>query len=40
MTDEDRAWGLAPPSEYAEILSRTHEREWAPRFAVREIDIR
>jgi hypothetical protein len=37
MTDEERAWGLAPPSEYAEILARTHEREWMPRFAAREI---
>lgn len=39
LTDEDRAWGLAPPAEYAEILARTHEREWAPRFAAREIAV-
>jgi hypothetical protein len=37
LTDEERSWGLAPPREYAEILARTHEREWMPRFAAREI---
>lgn len=24
MTDDDRAWGLAPPRDYAEVLARTH----------------
>lgn len=37
ITDEERSWGLAPPREYAEILDRTFEREWIPRFRVREI---
>jgi 1,2-phenylacetyl-CoA epoxidase catalytic subunit len=37
MTDEERTWGLAPPIEYVDILARTHEREWTPRFAAREI---
>jgi hypothetical protein len=35
MTPDDRAWGLAPPREYAEILTRTHTREYAPRFEAR-----
>jgi hypothetical protein len=38
ITDEDRSWGLAPPDEYAEILHRTFAREYAPRFAERDID--
>jgi hypothetical protein len=38
MSDEERSWGLAPPGEYVEILARTHEREWGPRFAARGID--
>lgn len=39
MTDEDRAWGLAPPKEYAEILEKTIEREYKPRFAARGITV-
>ena len=38
MTDDDRAWGLAPADEYAEILHRTFERDYLPRFTVRGID--
>jgi hypothetical protein len=37
MSDADRAWGLAPPREYASILERTIEREYVPRFAARGI---
>jgi hypothetical protein len=37
MTNDERAWGLAPPREYAEILARTVDREWKPRFSAREI---
>jgi hypothetical protein len=37
ITDDDRAWGLAPPSEYAEILRETHDRDYRPRFAARGI---
>ena len=37
ITDEDRAWGLAPPREYAEILAETHERDYRPRFAARGV---
>lgn len=33
----DRAWGLAPPRDYAEILARTVTRDWIPRFAARDI---
>lgn len=40
MPDADRAWGLAPPREYAEILARTFERDWIPRFAARDIEVR
>ncbi len=38
MADTDRAWGLAPPAEYAEILHRTFTRDYQPRFAARGID--
>jgi len=37
MSDAERAWGVAPPREYAEILARTTEREWVPRFSARGI---
>jgi hypothetical protein len=39
MTDDERAWGLAPPREYAEILARTIERDYRPRFEARDIVI-
>jgi hypothetical protein len=38
MTDDDRAWGLAPAGEYAEILRRTFDRDYLPRFTARGID--
>ena len=37
--DIDRAWGLAPPLEYAEILTRSLARDLAPRFAARGIAL-
>ncbi len=39
ISDADRAWGLAAPREYAEILARTIERDYRPRFATRGIAI-
>jgi hypothetical protein len=39
MTDVERAWGLAPPRDYAEILHRTIDKEWKPRFEARGIDL-
>ncbi len=39
ITDDDRAWGLAPPRDYATILAATFERDFRPRFAARDIDI-
>jgi hypothetical protein len=36
--DTDRAWGLAPSREYADILHRTFTRDYQPRFAARGID--
>ncbi len=39
MSDAERAWGLAPPRDYAEILARTIERDFQPRFAAREITL-
>ena len=39
ITDADRAWGLAPPRDYAEILARTIERDYRPRFAARDITL-
>ncbi len=38
MDDDARAWGLAPPREYADILERTIERDYVVRFAARGID--
>jgi hypothetical protein len=29
----DAAWGLMPPARYADVLHRTLERDWIPRFA-------
>lgn len=40
MPDDDRAWGLMPPAEYAEVLERTVERDWVRRFAEHGIDAR
>ena len=39
MTEDERAWGLAPPREYADILARTIERDFAARFEARGIAI-
>ena len=38
VTDDERAWGLLPPARYGEILHRTVERDWVPRFARIGID--
>lgn len=37
---DDRRWGLAPASEYAEVLERSIDRDFAPRFAELGIDAR
>lgn len=39
MTDAERAWGLAPPREYAAILAQTIEKDYRPRFAARSISM-
>jgi hypothetical protein len=39
MTADERAWGLAPPRDYAEILARTVERDYRPRFDARSITV-
>jgi hypothetical protein len=39
MTAAERAWGLAPPREYAAILAGTIEKDYRPRFAVRSISL-
>ena len=39
MTEAERAWGLAPPREYAAILAQTFEKDYRPRFAARGIDL-
>ena len=39
MTDAERAWGLAPPRDYAAILAETIDRDYRPRFAARGISI-
>ena len=38
IEEADRAWGLAPAAEYAEILERAIRRDFAPRFAELGID--
>lgn len=37
ISTDERAWGLAPPREYAEILSRTVEKDYIPRFEARGV---
>mgnify|MGYP003378574574 CR=1 FL=1 len=37
ITDDDRAWGLAPARDYAQILAATWDRDYAPRFEARGI---
>lgn len=32
LTPADRAWGLMPRGEYADVLARTVERDWIRRF--------
>lgn len=39
MTEAERAWGLAPPREYAEILAQTIEKDYRPRFSARGVVI-
>ena len=39
ITAGERAWGLAPPREYAEILARTIEKDFIPRFAARGVSF-
>jgi hypothetical protein len=37
--DDDRTWGVVPPSEYEPILRTTATNVWADRFAARGIDF-
>ncbi len=39
ITDDDRAWGLAPAGDYARILAATWDRDYRPRFAARGLDV-
>lgn len=38
MDAADRAWGLMPATQYADILERTLERDWVPRFGKHDVD--
>jgi hypothetical protein len=38
--EEDRAWGLAPPEEYARVFDETFEKDFRLRFAALGIDAR
>jgi len=40
VADEDRAWGLIAPARYGEILRRTLDRDWVPRFGELGFDAR
>jgi hypothetical protein len=37
VTDDERAWGVAPWPEYVDILHRAYTRDYAPRFAERGV---
>jgi len=39
MAPEDRAWGLAPPRDYARILARCIEKDYRPRFDARGVTM-
>lgn len=39
MSEDDRAWGLAPAREYAEVLAASVERDLIPRFAARGLAL-
>lgn len=39
ISDDERAWGLAPPRDYAAILAETIDRDYRPRFAARGITL-
>lgn len=39
LTETERAWGLAPPRDYAEILAKTVGSDYRPRFAARGVTI-
>lgn len=38
MPEEDRAWGLMPPAEYAAVVEKTLTRDWVRRFGAVGID--
>lgn len=40
VSADDRRWGLMPPARYAEVVTKTLERDWVPRFRARGIDAR
>ena len=40
LADEELAWGLMPVKRYAEVLAKTYERDYVPRFAKVGIDAR
>jgi len=40
VTDDDRAWGLMAPATYGDVLRRTLERDWIPRFGKLGFDAR
>jgi hypothetical protein len=37
ITEDERAWGVAPPREYAAILAETVEKDYRSRFSARGI---
>jgi len=39
LTPAERAWGLAPPRDYAEILAKTIAQDYRPRFLARGVTI-
>jgi len=39
LLDDDRRWGLMEPQRYRELLVRTHERDYRPRFEALGLNI-
>lgn len=40
ISPSDRAWGLMAPARYADVVARTLDRDWVPRFGKRGVDAR
>ena len=39
IPDDDRAWGLMPLASYRNMVERTYERDYRPRFTKLGVDV-